>query len=42
MKIVHTMKDGTVLDDIAGRVVKIADAEPLYRYIESINRTTNK
>lgn len=37
-RVVHVLRDGTVLDSIAGHVVKFEDAEPLYRLIENINR----
>ena len=33
----HTLKDGTVLDDIKGHVVKIEDAELAYAVMERIN-----
>jgi len=37
-KVVHVLRDGTVLDSIAGHVVKFEDAEPLYRMIDNMNR----
>ena len=40
MAVIHILKDGTRVDSIRGRVVKIADAEPLYHMIHSINNGT--
>lgn len=37
MGVIHILKDGTRVDSIRGHVVKMADAEPLYRMIHSIN-----
>lgn len=37
-KVVHVLRDGTVLDSIKGHVVKFEDAEPLYRMIDNMNR----
>lgn len=37
-KVVHVLRDGTVLDSIKGHVVKFEDAEPLYRMIGQMNR----
>ena len=34
----HILKDGSRPKDITGMVVKIKDAEPLYRMIDNINR----
>ncbi len=42
MRVVHILKDGTVLNDITGHVVRIEDAEPLYQLIDSINRESRK
>lgn len=39
--ITHIMKDGTVLEDITGHVVKVEDAEPVYRLLDKINREAN-
>lgn len=36
--IIHVLKDGTVLEDLTGHVVKIEDAETLYKLMDSINR----
>lgn len=40
MGVFHILKDGTQVDSIRGHVVKVADAEPLYRMIHSINNGT--
>lgn len=37
MAVYHILKDGSRPTDITGHVVKFEDAEPLYRYIHSIN-----
>lgn len=34
MKIIHVLKDGTVLDDITGHVVKMADCPELYKALD--------
>ena len=33
----HVLKDGSVLDDITGHIVKKEDAKVIYTLIESIN-----
>lgn len=38
----HVLKDGTQISDITGHVVKVSDAEPLYRYLQTINDTEFK
>ena len=40
MSVIHILKDGTQVDSIRGHVVKMADAEPLYHMIHSINNGT--
>ena len=40
MAVIHILKDGTQVDSIRGHVVKMEDAEPLYRMIHSINNGT--
>ena len=40
MAVIHILKDGTRVDSIRGHVVKLADAEPLYHMIHSINNGT--
>lgn len=42
MGVVHILKDGTRVDDITGHVVRMEDAENLYRMIRRINRKTNE
>ena len=37
MAVIHILKDGSQVDDIRGHIVKVADAELLYRMIHSIN-----
>lgn len=38
MGVIHILKDGSVVKDITGHVVRVEDAGPLYQLIESINR----
>ena len=38
MGVHHILKDGTTVDDIAGKVVRPEDAGPLYQLIHKINR----
>ena len=38
MAVIHILKDGSVLKDITGHVVKMEDASPLYQLIDKINR----
>lgn len=38
MAVIHILKDGTRLDDISGHVVRMEDAEELYRLIDSISQ----
>ena len=33
----HVLRDGTIVTDITGRVVKIKDAEPLYDLMANMN-----
>lgn len=42
MKIIHAMKDGSVVQDITGRVVRFEDAQSLYRLMESLNHKSYK
>lgn len=37
MAVKHILKDGTVLNDISGKVVRIADAKQVYVLIDKIN-----
>ena len=41
MAVYHILKDGSRVDSIKGHVVKIADAEPLYQLLHSINQKPN-
>lgn len=38
MGVYHVLRDGSTPKDITGHIVKVADADPLYRFIHSINR----
>ena len=38
MKVIHILKDGSVVDDITGHVVRMEDASALYGLIDSMNR----
>lgn len=38
MSVVHILKDGSVVKDITGRVVRIEDAVPLYQLLDTISR----
>lgn len=40
MSVYHVLKDGSRVDDIAGRVVRVSDAEAVYNLIHSINRNS--
>ena len=42
MGVVHILKDGSIVMDITGHVVRVEDANPLYQFIDSINRTGSK
>jgi hypothetical protein len=42
MAVVHILKDGSRVSSIQGHVVKIADAEPLYRLLHSMNQKPNR
>ena len=37
MKIINVMKDGTVIDDLTGHVVRYEDCPDAYRVISRIN-----
>jgi hypothetical protein len=37
MAIKHILKDGTVLDDISGHIVKMEDAELAYQIMDQLN-----
>lgn len=38
MRVIHVLKDGSEVEDITGHVVRVEDAEPLYKMIRGINR----
>ena len=40
--VVHVLKDGTVLDDITGHVVKKEDVPTVYALIERMNEHSQK
>lgn len=42
MAVIHILKDGSVVEDITGHVVRIEDAGPLYELIDRINRQGSK
>ena len=42
MRVIHVLKDGSVVDDISGHVVRVEDAETLYRMIRKINAKSER
>ena len=38
MAVIHILKDGSIVKDITGHVVRMEDAGPLYELIDKINR----
>ena len=42
MRVTHVLRDGTVLDDIRGKVVQIKDAKQVYVLIDKINERENR
>ena len=42
MAVIHILKDGSIVKDITGHVVRMEDAGPLYDLIDSINRKGSK
>lgn len=42
MGVTHVLRDGTVLNDINGKVVRIKDAKQVYVLIEKINARENR
>ena len=38
----HILKDGTVLDDITGHVVKMEDAKVVYQIMDKMNQERQK
>ena len=42
MRVIHVLKDGSEIEDITGHVVRVEDAEPLYKMIREINRKSEQ
>lgn len=42
MRVIHVLKDGSEIEDITGHVVRVEDAEPLYKMIREINRKSDQ
>ena len=42
MRIIHILKDGTVLDDITGHVVKMADAPEVYEILDRVKEQSER
>ena len=42
MEVIHILKDGTVLHDITGHVVKMQDARTAYAVLDKISRKKDK
>lgn len=42
MAVTHVLRDGTVLNDISGKIVKVKDAKQVYVLIEKINERENR
>lgn len=38
MAVIHILRDGSVVEDITGHVVRVEDAPALYQLIDKINR----
>lgn len=38
----HILANGTITNDITGRVVKVKDAEPLYNLMSKVKRRPKK
>ena len=38
MAVFHILKDGSVKTDITGHIVRMEDAEPLYRLLDSFSQ----
>lgn len=41
MEVIHVLKDGSVVTDITGYVVKIQDAAPLYHLLHTLGKKAN-
>lgn len=39
--VIHILKDGTQVDDIAGHIVRKEDAAPVYTLMDEINKRLN-
>lgn len=42
MTIRHILKDGTVLENVSGHIVKMKDAKALYDLMDRINENANR
>ena len=42
MAIIHILKDGTILTDISGHVVKMEDARTVYALMDKMNERKGK
>lgn len=42
MSVIHILRDGTRVNDITGRVVRVEDAEPLYRLVYDMSLQKKK
>ena len=42
MRVTHVLRDGTVLDDISGKVVQVKDAKQVYLLIDKISERENR
>lgn len=42
MAVIHILRDGSIVKDITGHVVRMEDAGPLYDLIDRINREGSK
>jgi hypothetical protein len=38
MAVINILKDGSVIKDLTGHIVRMEDAGPLYQLIDTINR----
>ena len=39
MSVIHILKNGSIVKDITGHVIKMEDAKTLYQLIDGINRS---
>lgn len=42
MAVIHILRDGSIVEDITGHVVRMEDAEALYQLIDRINQEGSK